>query len=170
LRLHPDKTSIADLRCGAEGFDFLGFHHRMVESRKQQGRFWLNKWPSPRAMASIRGKVRDLTAPRQVGLPLEFVVVELLNPVLRVGAPTSGKETRRPSSVRSTATYMSGWHDWPAGNTRCRDPTGRTGSHGTGSAISASTDSPEQCATRMRMPDDERCRRAVCGRTARTVR
>jgi group II intron reverse transcriptase/maturase len=83
LRLHPDKTSIADLRCGAEGFDFLGFHHRMVESRKQQGRFWLNKWPSPRAMASIRGKVRDLTAPRQVGLPLEFVVVELLNPVLR---------------------------------------------------------------------------------------
>lgn len=83
LRLHPDKTSIADLRCGAEGFDFLGFHHRMVESRKQQGRFWLNKWPSPRAMASIRGKVRDLTAPRQVGLPLGFVVVELLNPVLR---------------------------------------------------------------------------------------
>jgi len=83
LRLHPDKTRIADLRNGAEGFDFLGFHHRMIESRKRRGRFWLNKWPSPRAMASIRGKVRDLTAPRQVGLPLEFVVVEMLNPVLR---------------------------------------------------------------------------------------
>ena len=83
LRLHPDKTRIVDLRHGAEGFDFLGFHHRMVESRKRRGRYWLNKWPSPRAMASIRGKVRDLTAPRQVGLPLEFVVVEMLNPVLR---------------------------------------------------------------------------------------
>ena len=83
LRLHPDKTRIVDLRRGAEGFDFLGFHHRMVESRKRRGRYWLNKWPSPRAMASIRGKVRDLTAPRQVGLPLEFVVVEMLNPVLR---------------------------------------------------------------------------------------
>jgi group II intron reverse transcriptase/maturase len=83
LWLHPDKTSIVDLRQGAEGFDFLGFHHRMVESRKRRGRFWLHKWPSPRAMASIRGKVRDLTAPRQVGLPLEFVAVELLNPVLR---------------------------------------------------------------------------------------
>lgn len=83
LWLHPDKTRIADLRHGAEGFDFLGFHHRMVESSKRRGRFWLHKWPSPRAMASIRGKVRDLTAPRQVGLPLEFVAVELLNPVLR---------------------------------------------------------------------------------------
>jgi RNA-directed DNA polymerase len=33
-------------------------------------------------MASIRGKVRDLTAPRQIGLPLD-AVVEQLNPVLR---------------------------------------------------------------------------------------
>jgi RNA-directed DNA polymerase len=83
LRLHPDKTRIVDLRNGAEGFDFLGFHHRMIESWKRRGRFWLHKWPSPRAMASIRGKIRDLTAPRQVGWPLEFVVVEMLNPVLR---------------------------------------------------------------------------------------
>jgi hypothetical protein len=83
LRLHPDKTRIVDIRHGAAGFDFLGFHHGMVESQKRRGRYWLNKWPSPRAMASIRGKVRDLTAPRQVGLPLEVVVVEQLNPVLR---------------------------------------------------------------------------------------
>ncbi|MGH2576735.1 MAG: group II intron reverse transcriptase/maturase [Actinomycetota bacterium] len=82
LWLHPGKTRIADLRKGAEGFDFLGFHHRMVESRKRPGRYWLNKWPSPRAMASIRGKVRDLTAPSRVGLDLH-VVVEDLNPVLR---------------------------------------------------------------------------------------
>ena len=46
---------------GKQGFDFLGFHHRMVESRKRRGRYWMNKWPSRRAMASIRGKVRDLT-------------------------------------------------------------------------------------------------------------
>ena len=32
LQLHPDKTRIVDIRRGAEGFDFLGFHHRMVES------------------------------------------------------------------------------------------------------------------------------------------
>jgi group II intron reverse transcriptase/maturase len=82
LQLHPDKTQIVDIRRGAQGFDFLGFHHRMVESQKRRGRWWLNKWPSPRAMASIRGKVRDMTAPSRVGLDLG-VVVEQLNPVLR---------------------------------------------------------------------------------------
>jgi group II intron reverse transcriptase/maturase len=82
LRLHPDKTRIADLRNGAEGFDFLGFHHRMVKSWKRPGRYWLHKWPSPRAMASIRGKVRALTSPSRVGHDLS-VVVDDLNPVLR---------------------------------------------------------------------------------------
>ena len=82
LRLHPDKTRIVDLRKGAEGFDFLGFHHRMVKSWKRPGRYWLHKWPSPRAMASIRGKVRALTAPSRVGSDLRMVV-EDLNPVLR---------------------------------------------------------------------------------------
>ena len=82
LRLHPDKTRIVCLRDGAEGFDFLGFHHRMVASWKRRGRYWMHKWPSPRAMASIRGKVRDLTNRQYVGWPTE-AVVEQLNPVLR---------------------------------------------------------------------------------------
>jgi RNA-directed DNA polymerase len=82
LQLHPDKTRIVGLARGTGGFDFLGFHHRMVESRRRPGRYWMHKWPSDRAMASIRSKVRDLTAPRQVGKPLT-VVVEQLNPVLR---------------------------------------------------------------------------------------
>ena len=80
--LHPDKTQIVEIRQGVQGFDFLGFHHRMVASRKRPGRWWLNKWPSPRAMASIRGKVREATAPSRVGLDLG-VVVDQLNPVLR---------------------------------------------------------------------------------------
>jgi group II intron reverse transcriptase/maturase len=82
LRLHPDKTQIVEIRNGTQGFDFLGFHHRMVESRKRPGRYWLNKWPSTRAMSSIRGKIRDLTGPSRVGSDLG-VVVEQLNPVLR---------------------------------------------------------------------------------------
>ena len=32
LRLHPEKTRIVHLAQGAEGFDFLGFHHRMRKS------------------------------------------------------------------------------------------------------------------------------------------
>ena len=82
LRLHPDKTRIVDLHHGAEGFDFLGFHHRMVASWKRPGRYWLHKWPSPRAMASVRAKVRERTAPSRVGWDLR-AVVEDLNPVLR---------------------------------------------------------------------------------------
>jgi hypothetical protein len=82
LRLHPDKTRIVDLRQGAQGFEFLGFHHRMVASWKQPGRYWLHKWPSPRAMASIKAKVRERTAPSRVGWDLGAVVDDL-NPVLR---------------------------------------------------------------------------------------
>jgi RNA-directed DNA polymerase len=82
LRLHPDKTRVVSLHKGQEGFDFLGFHHRMMESWKYQGRFYLQKWPSSRAMASIRAKVRARTPRRFVGRDLEVVVKEL-NPVLR---------------------------------------------------------------------------------------
>jgi RNA-directed DNA polymerase len=82
LQLHPYKTRIVEIRRGVEGFDFLGFHHRMVKSWKQPGRYWLHKWPSPRAMASIRTKVRALTAPSRVGADLG-VIVDDLNPVLR---------------------------------------------------------------------------------------
>jgi group II intron reverse transcriptase/maturase len=82
LRLHPDKTRIACLAEGQEGFVFLGFEHRMRESRKWRGRWYLNRWPSPRAMASIRAKVKQRTARRFASLSLE-AVVESLNPVLR---------------------------------------------------------------------------------------
>jgi group II intron reverse transcriptase/maturase len=82
LRLHPEKTKVVRLARGAEGFTFLGFHHRVKESWKRRGRWYLQKWPSPRAMASIRGKIRERTDRRYARLPLD-VVVENLNPVIR---------------------------------------------------------------------------------------
>jgi group II intron reverse transcriptase/maturase len=82
LRLHPEKTRIAHLARGAEGFTFLGFEHRMRESWKQPGRWYLQKWPSRRAMASVRGKIRARTERRYARLPLEWAV-EDLNRVLR---------------------------------------------------------------------------------------
>jgi group II intron reverse transcriptase/maturase len=82
LRLHPDKTRIVCLRAGREGFVFLGFEHRLRESEKWRGRWYLNKWPSPRAMASIRAKVEERTARRYAQWPLEEVVGRL-NSVLR---------------------------------------------------------------------------------------
>ena len=82
LRLRPEKTRIVRLTKGAEGFDFLGFHHRMRESARWRGHWYLQKWPSARAMAQIRAKIRDRTPRGYAGLSLE-VVVENLNPVLR---------------------------------------------------------------------------------------
>lgn len=46
LRLHPEKTRIAWLFQGHEGFDFLGFHHHKMESWKWRGRYYLQSWPS----------------------------------------------------------------------------------------------------------------------------
>jgi hypothetical protein len=82
LRLHPEKTRIAHLARGAQGFTFLGFEHRMRESWRQPGLWYLQKWPSRRAMASIRGKIRDRTDRRYARLPLEYAV-ENVNHVVR---------------------------------------------------------------------------------------
>ena len=82
LHLHPDKTRTSCLKEGKEGFVFLGFEHRMHESKKWRGRWYLQKWPSPRAMASIRAKVKQRTARRFASRPLDFVVADL-NRVLR---------------------------------------------------------------------------------------
>jgi RNA-directed DNA polymerase len=82
LHLHPDKTRISCLVRGQEGFVFLGFEHRMRESRKYRGRWYLHKWPSPRAMASIRAKVKERTARWRASWPMDEVVGNL-NPVLR---------------------------------------------------------------------------------------
>jgi group II intron reverse transcriptase/maturase len=77
LRLHPDKTRIVCLAEGKEGFDFLGFHHHMVESWRWRGHYYLHRWPSARAMRSIRQKVREFTGRNMTALELEWVVGKL---------------------------------------------------------------------------------------------
>jgi RNA-directed DNA polymerase len=82
LSLSPEKTRIVELTRGKQGFDFLGFHMRKVESWKWRGKFYLQRWPSARAMNSIRSKIRALTARRYTEMPIASVV-DRLNPVLR---------------------------------------------------------------------------------------
>jgi group II intron reverse transcriptase/maturase len=77
LKLNPDKTRIVCLTEGSEGFDFLGFHLRKVESRRWPGHWYLQRWPSRRAMASIREKIREATQPRYASLPMPVVVTRL---------------------------------------------------------------------------------------------
>jgi RNA-directed DNA polymerase len=71
-----------DLREGRDGFDFLGFYCRLVRSWKT-GKWWLQQWPGKQAMAAIRGKVKEITAPRyRLKWPMEDIVGQL-NPVIR---------------------------------------------------------------------------------------
>jgi group II intron reverse transcriptase/maturase len=82
LSLHPEKTRIVDLNGGADGIDFLGFHIRTVKSWRYEG-WYCQRWPSRRAMAGIRAKVKAITAPRsRLKWPIGALVAEL-NPVLR---------------------------------------------------------------------------------------
>ena len=83
LTLNEDKTRIADLRQ-EEGFDFLGFHHRLATPRHGDRRKRrLARWPAAKAMQRIRQAIRDrLRLAQLLGLDLEHTVAEL-NMVLR---------------------------------------------------------------------------------------
>jgi hypothetical protein len=83
LQVHPDKTRIVDLSGGADGFDFLGFHHRLVKSWRTKRYSCQQRWPSRRAMAGLQAKIKAITGPRwRLKEPIA-VIVEELNHVLR---------------------------------------------------------------------------------------
>lgn len=100
MRLHPEKSGIVCLTPGGQGFDFLGFHHRKVESWKWRGRFYLQRWPSARALGVLRDKVRAVTARSRTERPVAAVVAEL-NPVLRgwAGYFRNGNSGRKFNAV-----------------------------------------------------------------------
>ena len=87
LELHPEKTRQVDLSRGGGGFDFLGCHLRKRFSgprweRTRQRVYFLQRWPSQRAMARIRARVRALTPRSRCHLDLRRVIADL-NPVLQ---------------------------------------------------------------------------------------
>jgi RNA-directed DNA polymerase len=87
LELHPEKTRCVDLSRGAAGFDFLGCHVRKrmsgpIWERRHQRVYYLQRWPSQRAMQRIRQRVKALT-PRAVCHRDLRETIAQLNPVLR---------------------------------------------------------------------------------------
>jgi len=80
LQPKPDKTRIVQLVEGQPGFDFLGFHHRLVRSRPRRGAggfVFLARWPSQRAVQHARDRIRFLTMRARLVAPVEQVVGEL---------------------------------------------------------------------------------------------
>jgi group II intron reverse transcriptase/maturase len=79
LGLEPKaaKTRIVQLSVGGGGFDFLGFHHRLVRSDgRRTGKHvtFLARWPTAKAMQRARDRIRELTDRSKLLLPVEVIV------------------------------------------------------------------------------------------------
>jgi group II intron reverse transcriptase/maturase len=84
LSLHPEKTRIVQLSRGKEGFIFLGWYVRKRRSIQRNPRWhFVQRWPSPRAMAKIRARIHELTDAQRAGTRDVKHVITALNPVLK---------------------------------------------------------------------------------------
>jgi RNA-directed DNA polymerase len=82
LGLEPKaaKTRIVHLEEGGGGFDFLGFHHRLVRSRGLNGKrpvVFLARWPADKAMQHARDRIRELTRRSRLRLPVKWIVEDM---------------------------------------------------------------------------------------------
>jgi RNA-directed DNA polymerase len=81
LGLEPKaaKTRIVHLAEGNPGFDFLGFHHRLVRGRtpKSAHLTFLARWPSRQAAQHARDRIRGITGRERLLVPAEVIVTEL---------------------------------------------------------------------------------------------
>jgi len=81
LGLEPKaaKTRIVHLAEGEEGFDFLGFHHRLVRgwTPKSAHLTFLARWPARKAVQRARDRIRELTGRKWLWMPVEDIVRDL---------------------------------------------------------------------------------------------
>lgn len=85
LELHPEKTRVVELTRGRDDFTFLGHTHRKRRSiQRRPDRYYMNRWPSPKAEKKLRERVHDLTDVRgTAGKDVLDLIKNDLNPVLR---------------------------------------------------------------------------------------
>jgi group II intron reverse transcriptase/maturase len=85
LELHPEKTRVVELTRGRSDFAFLGHTHRKRRSiQRRPDRYYMNRWPSPKAEKKLRERVHDLTDVRgTAGKDVRELIKNDLNPVLR---------------------------------------------------------------------------------------
>ncbi len=77
LELSSAKTRIVGVAAGSEGYDFLGFHHRMVPSRRKPNSRYPACWPAAKAMLGARSRIRELTGRDRRHVPTHTVVGDL---------------------------------------------------------------------------------------------
>jgi RNA-directed DNA polymerase len=78
-RAKAAKTGIVHLTDGGEGFDFLGFHHRLVRGRtpKSAHLTFLARWPSRQVTQRARDRIREITDRSRLLVPVEDLVKEI---------------------------------------------------------------------------------------------
>ena len=101
LTLHPEKTRIVDLRWGKEGFDFLGHHLRKMPSYRFAGKFFLNRWPSQKALKRMRERLGEIIHRRRFGISGVKELVPEINRTLQGwrGYFQSGNANRQFSKI-----------------------------------------------------------------------
>jgi RNA-directed DNA polymerase len=77
LSLSASKTRIVCVADGDEGYDFLGLHHRMVASRRNPKSRYPACWPSDKAMARARSRIREQTGRNRRHVPTHVLVQDL---------------------------------------------------------------------------------------------
>lgn len=95
LRLNESKTRVVELGAKGQGFDFLGYAHRLSRKQTRQGRYRLERWPGAKAEQRMIAKVKALLLSPYLPTNLPEVVGEL-NALLRGwGAYFRWGESRR---------------------------------------------------------------------------
>jgi len=114
LGLEPKaaKTRIVHLQEGSGGFDFLGFHHRLVRSRGLNGKkpvTFLARWPADKAMQHARDPDQGTDPPVPAAASGEVDRGGRQPVPGRLGRLLPVRPTQRPVSRRSGATRGCGW-------------------------------------------------------------
>jgi RNA-directed DNA polymerase len=76
LEINRDKTRVVDLKKG-EKLDFLGYSFRFDKDLHGRPRKYLNLFPSDKALARERAKVREMTGPKMCFKPLPVLIQEM---------------------------------------------------------------------------------------------
>ena len=90
LEINREKTQVLDLHREGESLDFLGYTFRYDRDLKGRGYRYLNMFPSKKALARERERLRELTCARMCFKPIP-VLIEDLNEHLRGWANYFGR-------------------------------------------------------------------------------
>ena len=130
LELHPEKTRTVDLSRGREGFDFLGCHLRKRMSgplweRTRRRVYYLQRWPSSRAMTRVRTRVRELTPRARCHEDLRRIIADAQSRAPRLGPVLSHGQRGGRSLSRWTRTSRNACTPcWSSARARDCDPSG----------------------------------------------